>query len=281
MEAEINQALIHELERYERRLNRDLRVLYALIRRLNNRIRSQIMDAIGGSESLSWYQVARVRDIVERAGEDFDHHLAGWFGGALATAWNAGATVQPRALRRLRLPYPTLDIPSTRLTLAQQVGQVVSRTVSQQFTAQANLIVTRGVAGNATIGQINRSLNRAISTNAPITSRTERTFRTELMAAFSTANEVYQQEAAAQIPEVRKRWVGILDNRIRPAHFSAHFRYEPGGAVGPIPVAQRYIVGGERCVGPHDPNLSPDNRVNCRCISVLVLPPGAADAVSP
>jgi len=71
--------------------------------------------------------------------------------------------------------------------------------------------------------------------------------------------------AAAEFPETRKYWVATWDNRARPHHLEADqaTNYEHGGM--PIGVNAKFTVGGHKCLHPHDPNLPPEESVNCRC----------------
>lgn len=62
---------------------------------------------------------------------------------------------------------------------------------------------------------------------------------------------------------VKKNWDATLDSRTRDAHIQADATYH----FNPIPVFQSFIVGGERLKYPRDPNGSPSNIINCRCVS--------------
>jgi hypothetical protein len=79
----------------------------------------------------------------------------------------------------------------------------------------------------------------------------------------------------ANAPDARA-WITAQDERVRPTHRDADGQT--------IPANLRYAIdkptgGAELARAPRDQNLSPANRLNCRCIDVL-LPGAVADTVS-
>lgn len=59
--------------------------------------------------------------------------------------------------------------------------------------------------------------------------------------------------------KLQKTWIPILDSRTRPAHVAADLQQ--------VDVNESFRVGGESLLMPRDPNGSPANIMNCRCIS--------------
>lgn len=64
-----------------------------------------------------------------------------------------------------------------------------------------------------------------------------------------------------------KNWDATLDRKTRKAHVAADARYR----FNPIPVDQRFVVGGELLRFPRDPSGSPGNIINCRCVSTFSI----------
>ena len=93
-----------------------------------------------------------------------------------------------------------------------------------------------------------------------------------MLGAFSIGNELRHQQLDADVPGMRKYWLTAGDGRVRPDHVAAGARYAPGGSVGPIPMADDYLIGVEHAAYPHDPRLSASQRIACRCISVAWNP---------
>jgi len=65
--------------------------------------------------------------------------------------------------------------------------------------------------------------------------------------------------AAGALVRINKTWIAILDNKTRAAHSSADSQE--------VSVNESFVVGGESLLMPRDPNGSPGNIINCRCIS--------------
>lgn len=65
---------------------------------------------------------------------------------------------------------------------------------------------------------------------------------------------------------MKKAWNAILDGRTRNAHADADFRYHSN----PIPLIEKFIVGGEALNYPRDPAGSAKNTINCRCQMVNI-----------
>lgn len=63
-----------------------------------------------------------------------------------------------------------------------------------------------------------------------------------------------------------KNWNAILDMSTRTDHAEADFRYK----FNPIPVDQKFVVGGEYLDYPRDPIGSVGNIINCRCEDLYI-----------
>jgi hypothetical protein len=90
-----------------------------------------------------------------------------------------------------------------------------------------------------------------------ITAKAERIVRTEFMTALNMGFITRLNEAAQVLPDLNKGWMSTGDMRTRDSHLIAHGQIVAHDEV--------FVVGGETCVGPHDPSLSPRERINCRC----------------
>jgi hypothetical protein len=98
--------------------------------------------------------------------------------------------------------------------------------------------------------------------------RAENLVRDRVNATFSTATQERFEQAAGEGVKVRKYWLNAHDDRVRPDHVKAGQRYTPASA---IPFDKPFIVGGEALMQPLDPQGSPEQTRNCRCVSVPVV----------
>jgi len=92
-----------------------------------------------------------------------------------------------------------------------------------------------------------------------IPNRSETIARTEVVRAsnFGSMSAAMQAEDDFDI-ELKKIWIRTYDSRVRDAHAKA-------GSHKPIPLDEKFVVGGEKLLMPGDPNGSASNTIRCRC----------------
>lgn len=140
----------------------------------------------------------------------------------------------------------------------------------------------------------------------------EEIVRTETGRIFSNAQQAASEQISETIPNLRKQWLTVKDARVRDGHRAAERRYSPGGETGPIRISQRFqvsdfsrtgrsrfmTIGGrvsppqgvaglrvlridftrrgrvltDRMLFPRDPSARPGNQVNCRCVTLDIVP---------
>lgn len=140
----------------------------------------------------------------------------------------------------------------------------------------------------------------------------EEIVRTETGRVFSNAQQAASEQIATTVPNLRKQWLTVKDARVRDGHRTAERRYSPGGETGPILINQRFqvsdfsrtgrskfmTIGGrvsppqgvaglrvirtdftrrgrvttDRMLYPRDSAARPGNIVNCRCVTLDIVP---------
>jgi hypothetical protein len=88
--------------------------------------------------------------------------------------------------------------------------------------------------------------------------RSMRIAMTEVNSAYGEA----RQEAMKQGNVQFKKWLTSGNDNVRPAHQEANTQT--------VPVDEPFDVGGEQLMHPGDPNGSPENVINCHCVSIAV-----------
>jgi len=89
--------------------------------------------------------------------------------------------------------------------------------------------------------------------------RAELIARTETHAAANYASVESVRKAQDKLGvKMLKSWLPTLDSRTRPDHAAMD-------GSEPIPMDEKFIVGGEEMDRPGDPAASPDQTCNCRC----------------
>lgn len=114
---------------------------------------------------------------------------------------------------------------------------------------------------------------RDVKTFGTAAVRAEVIVRTEVNRAFALAADERQREIDAAIGGgLRKAWVAFTDGKTRKSHVDAGRRYGFNGT--PIPITERFQVGGALLRYPLDPEGPAKEVINCRCRQVSVLPEG-------
>jgi hypothetical protein len=115
----------------------------------------------------------------------------------------------------------------------------------------------RRIIGNAE-GRSNREIADYVRQEAKLQRyQAERIARTEAHTASQAGSRASAEATGLTLVKV---WLSAEGQRTRPAHARADGQRRK--------MNQKYLVGGERIVGPGDPKASASNRINCRCQEV-------------
>lgn len=110
--------------------------------------------------------------------------------------------------------------------------------------------------GTAEIARNIRKVSQLTPFRAATVARTE----THAAATFGSIESVRQAEQELGVVML-KEWLPTMDDRTRPDHAAM-------ASYGPIPMGEKFSVGGEMMDRPGDPSASAANQVNCRCALV-------------
>lgn len=166
------------------------------------------------------------------------------------------------------------SIVGTSGELARAVVDVTTdqvRDVWRELGSRLKTVIRRATLGVSDPFEAMKTLSRSIrdpKTFGRALWRAEAIVRTEVGRAFSVASQSELERGARAGVKVRKYWLTAGDERVREAHRRAGEEYGPDSS---IPHDEAFIVDGERLLFPGDPNGSPGNTINCRCVSVPVV----------
>lgn len=136
------------------------------------------------------------------------------------------------------------------LQTAVQRLKYIGVTIWKELAAQ----LTAGYAAGDTMQQLAARV-RAVAEETR--GRASNSARTEIAAAANAGSLIQMLDTFDLDDRVTKMWIATDDERTRPAHHLADNQE--------VPLHQPFIVGSEFADYPGDPNLSPGNRMNCRC----------------
>jgi uncharacterized protein with gpF-like domain len=98
---------------------------------------------------------------------------------------------------------------------------------------------------------------RGVSAQTPYRAATVARTETHAAATFGSIESVREAERSLGVT-MMKEWLPTSDERTRPEHLAM-------ASSDPIPMDEKFIVGGETMDRPGDTSASPENTINCRC----------------
>lgn len=162
---------------------------------------------------------------------------------------------------------PLVAIPQNLVDVVQGFTADLIKRISDETRSRINADIASAILRGDSIldaaRRIGRSLNQPATTFGGISNRAERIARTEILRAYSIAQQASLRQIADYVPKLKKQWIATLDDRVRPEHRQAHGQVRDWD--------EPFKVDGESLMYPRDPGGSPGNTINCRCVSVPVL----------
>lgn len=150
--------------------------------------------------------------------------------------------------------FEDLDQEVERFIAEHAASRVVQ--ISDSLKATIAEIVRRGLAEGQSTEVVAQAIVEATSGEMSM-GRARRIARTET----HTAAQVGQYGAARASPfKFRKTWLATEDQRTREDHAAANGQQ--------VDLDEPFVVGGEELMFPGDPNGSPGNVINCRCVCI-------------
>ncbi len=156
---------------------------------------------------------------------------------------------------RLAQVYITTD--RIKQVTEEMRGLIQSQVLSGLYLQKTPFEVMASITN--IIGIRDQSGFRELGTTG-ISAKAERIMRTELLGMQNAGSWERRVQALRQFPDLEDVWAATGDSRTRLDHLVAHGQKKGVDGV--------FEVGGERARFPGDPNLSPRQRVNCRCTAI-------------
>lgn len=116
--------------------------------------------------------------------------------------------------------------------------------------------ITRGLEEGLGTADIARGI-RKVSSLTPARASTIARTETHQAATYASATAADQAQEQFGV-RLLKEWLPTLDSRTRPAH-------QAMANSPPIPLNEKFVVGGELMDRPGDPSASAENVIACRC----------------
>ena len=147
------------------------------------------------------------------------------------------------------------------LQRAHEHSAVNIRDVATEVIRKVDTTLRRAAVGGVDPVQAMKDLGKVVGKGAFATAndRAEAIVRTEMTSIAQGAADDTIRDFATTIDGLQKQWIAVIDDRTRPSHIEADQQI--------VDVDDTFSVGDDELDYPGDPDGSPEETINCRCVS--------------
>ena len=260
------QAKLRELERQVGRLEREAeqRARLAL-----EQVRQEVIAELRATppERFRTFFLRELQGSVDQRIAALEQRLKNEIAPKIQAALDTGrrSIQEPAAIFGVDVPLITL--PQNLVDVVQGFTADLIKRISDETRARVNADIAASLLRGDSIldaaRRIGHSMNAPATTFGAISTKAERIARTEVLRAYSIAQQASLRQMADYVPKLKKQWIATPDDRVRPSHEKANGQTRDWD--------EPFKVDGEELMYPRDPGGSAGNTINCRCVAVPVL----------
>lgn len=177
-----------------------------------------------------------------------------------------GNAIVDGPLQSIGVDYSLGRLSTSTLSIAQGYTADLISGLSAKAAADVNAAIARAFLGGQNMSDIIAQISKALGKSSPTADRAITIANNEILRVQSIATQARMEQLAERHPALQKEWLHIPIARVpRPGHIIA------SGQV--VDVDKPFIVEGEELMYPRDPNGSPENTINCHCLSRPYIAP--------
>ena len=208
-------------------------------------------------QSITQPPLSRANIINKAVAEDFVFDLEAFESGLLGAMRLAGKTALNTAgaqmLKELGRDDPFSFAPEEVLTfVAKRENRL--KDVPASIHEQIKATLQEGLDAGDTQSELAARVRTEF--NGISKARAETIAQTETSAAYGHG----RQEAMQTVGIKKKKWLTSGNTNVRPAHRAANKQT--------VAIEKTFLIGGEALLHPGDSNGSPENVINCHCVSI-------------
>lgn len=244
-------------------------------------LRRDIKVSITTAEGWDAVHLPRIKSEINARIKEYQRQLSGYFVVQQDKSWDLGIDFNDEPLQAIGvevgLPVLSDELLAVANTYTADLITGVSTETIDKISTRLNNAILGKESPWKTMKKIDEEVFR-IKDKKGITWRTERIARTEINRVYSISGQARMEQAAEQLPDLKKRWITSLSERVRGIgekrktprrspisgmiidHRKAHDQV--------VKVNEPFIVSGEKLMFPRDPSGSAQNTVSCECVSV-------------
>lgn len=224
--------------------------------------RKKIVAEIAGLNPNSFTAAQReaLKASIDRALKQFGVEATQKINSLQEDAAKAGTVLVDGAVKSAFGNAALGQVSADTLKIAQAYTADLITGLSTDAAAKVNAALARAFLGGQSLTDIIAQIAKAMGASSPIADRAITIANNEILRVQSIATQARMEQLAARHPAMNKQWKHINAARVpRPGHIAAD------GQV--VPIDQPFLVEGEELMYPRDPSGSPQNTINCHCLS--------------
>lgn len=265
-------------QRYAERVDKDLRAFQkredAAVRKVLqvvNSTRKRVVQDLQNAKGFDEFFLPELNAAINQTVENMRAEMQEIVDEELGASWDAGQDSVNVPLNDVL--NVQVNVPRLPDTLFNAIAASTAELVTDVTTQTRNVINTQvqfGVTGVLRPFEVQKEIERALRTQKEdvngkpgrrsVAAKAERIVRTEMNRTFNVANHETMNEAGNLIPDLKKEWLTVGDDRVRDGVNSQGNHVKLNGEVRKM--NERFSNGLRY---PLDPSGPPEEVVNCRC----------------
>jgi hypothetical protein len=270
-------AMRDELAARTRIINDTAGEIRALLKQVAASIKATLLGQPSDYEQ--WY-LPQLQAEIERALKAAAGDAAAAVDAGMVSAIDGGRALVDRPLAaglpELRLALPVIQVPQLEAMRAFATSKIggITLAAADQINTQLGLVMIGGQTPHAAVEAVTALLEEET------TRRGVTIVHTQLAQAYSTANQARMDQAVAEVPGLKKKWLKSGKLHPRANHDAIHGQIRPAAGKFDLVTAKGEPL---QMAHPHDPTAPAGEIINCGCVAVPVVPgwestlPGTAD----
>lgn len=232
--------------------------------------RRQIAEEILLAQGFDQFHLKQILQGVENALNDMQRRYTGAIIPEIKNAWDAGAKIIDIPMQTVIGNIPPRGFVDPNLVeFMQEYSASLIGKASKQAIGQIDTILRAGLLGKKSPQDLMREISRVLKTRTQ--AEVELIARTEINRALNMSYEARIKDVQKNIGGLKKYWLRTRDSRTRETHVEVGKETDPADGGTPIPVEEKFNVGGYWATGPYDPSLPIKEIARCRCRTILVV----------
>jgi hypothetical protein len=225
------------------------------------KIRDDITKRITSAEGIDAIHLKGIKKDIEDILNEFKTKGTESLQKFQDTGYQLGSDLVTDPLKSAGVKVAIPGISKEQLIIMQNMSTDLISGASEEAKVKIKSALNQALLGELTPTEAALKVDSAL---AGLQDRGEAIVRTEVGRAFSIATQMRQEQYQKALPSLKKQWLTSIDGRERPSHAAINGQIKNIDEPFEVP---NYRTGGtEEAMYPHDPNLSPENSVNCRCV---------------